>query len=86
MKTAEENNVCTIFLEGEINAQNVPALQRELDAIFAAQSGKEFIFKAKNLTYISSAGLRLLLGMQKNWVTGKSLFVTCQGKFMISSI
>ncbi len=65
MKMAEENNVCTIFLEGEINAQNVPALQRELDAIFAAQSGKEFIFEAKNLTYISSAGLRLLLGMQK---------------------
>lgn len=65
MKTAEENNACIIFLEGEINAQNVPALQGELDGILAAYPGKECIFEAKNLTYISSAGLRLLLNTQK---------------------
>ncbi len=65
MRTTRENNACIIYLEGEINARNAPALQRELDEIFAAHSGEEILFEAKDLTYISSAGLRLLLGIQK---------------------
>ena len=65
MKTAKENNACVIFLEGEISAQNVNALQGEVDEILAANPGEEMIFEARDLTYISSAGLRLLLGVQK---------------------
>ena len=65
MKTAKENNTCVIFLEGEVSARNVPELQGELDEILAAHPGEELVFEARDLTYISSAGLRLLLGVQK---------------------
>ena len=65
MKTAMENNTCLIFFEGEINAHNVPDLQAELDEILSAHAGEVIVFDAKELTYISSAGLRLLLGVQK---------------------
>ena len=65
MKTAKENNACVIFLEGEISAQNVPVLQEKIDGILVAHPGEEIIFEARDLTYISSAGLRLLLGVQK---------------------
>jgi uncharacterized protein (TIGR02172 family) len=65
MKTVKENNSITIFLAGEINAQNVPALQSELYAIVDTLSGEDVIFDATNLVYISSAGLRLLLSIQK---------------------
>ncbi len=65
MKTAMENNTCLIFFEGEINAHNVPDLQAELDEILPAHAGEAIVFDAKELTYISSAGLRLLLWVQK---------------------
>ena len=65
MKTAMENNTCLIFFEGEINAHNVPDLQAELDEILPAHAGEMIVFDAKELTYISSAGLRLLLWVQK---------------------
>lgn len=65
VKTAKENNTCIIFLEGEVSAQNVPELQGELDEIMAAHPGEKLVFEARDLTYISSAGLRLLLGVQK---------------------
>lgn len=65
MKTARENNAFVIFLEGEINAQNVSVLQSELEKILPANSGEDIILEAKKLTYISSAGLRLLLWIKK---------------------
>lgn len=65
MKTAKENNACVIFLEGEISSRNAPVLQEEIDGILVAHPGEEIIFEARDLTYISSAGLRLLLGVQK---------------------
>ncbi len=65
MKTAKENNACVIFLEGTISAQNAPVLQEEIDEILATHPGEEIVFEARDLNYISSAGLRLLLGVQK---------------------
>lgn len=40
-------------------------MQNELDDILAAHVGEEIIFDATDLSYISSAGLRLLLSTQK---------------------
>lgn len=59
------HNTCVIFLEGEVSARNVPELQGGLDEILAAHPGEELVFEARDLTYISSAGLRMLLGVQK---------------------
>lgn len=47
MKTARENNAFVIFLEGEINAQNVSVLQSELEKILPANSGEDIILEAK---------------------------------------
>ena len=44
MKFEEEKNVITIFLEGEVNAQNTAELQKEIDDIIAAHSGDEVMF------------------------------------------
>lgn len=71
MKTAKENNAIVIFLEGEINAQNVPDFQKEIEDVIAANQGEEILFDANNLAYISSAGLRLLLSIQKKLGKGK---------------
>ncbi|MBR3722119.1 MAG: anti-sigma factor antagonist [Selenomonadaceae bacterium] len=64
MKTSVQDNLLTIFFEGEINAKNVPALQKEINEIISANLGREILFDADALTYISSAGLRLLLATQ----------------------
>ena len=71
MKTSVQNNLLTVFLEGEINAKNVPALQKEINEIISANSGKEVLFDADALTYISSAGLRLLLSIQNKIAKNK---------------
>lgn len=65
MKVSKEKNVITIFLEGEINAQNTAELQKEIADIIAAHPGTEVMFDADKLTFISSAGLRMLLSTQK---------------------
>lgn len=66
MKTTLKDNVLTIFLEGEINATNVAALRVEVEDIIAKNEGTKLLFDADSLTYISSAGLKLLLTVQKN--------------------
>lgn len=65
MKTITENNTLIIFLEGSIDAGNATPLRKEAEEIIEGNSGKKIIFDAENLTYISSAGLRMLLSCQK---------------------
>ncbi|MBR3457052.1 MAG: phosphotransferase [Selenomonadaceae bacterium] len=65
MKNSVQDNLLTIFLEGEISAQNVPTIQKEIDELVSANPGREVLFDAAALTYISSAGLRMLLATQK---------------------
>ncbi len=67
MKITKENDVLILFLEGEIDANNAPALQQEIDECLAANPGKKIAFDAERLTYISSAGLRMLLATQKKF-------------------
>lgn len=65
MKKENNNGVLTIFLEGEIDAQNASAVQNEIDEIVDAEEFTSLVFDAENLSYISSAGLRLILTAQK---------------------
>ena len=71
MKTSVQNNLLTIFLEGEINAKNVSSFQKEIDEIISSNPGRKIIFDADALTYISSAGLRLLLVTQNKMIKDK---------------
>lgn len=69
MKVTIEDNVMTIFLKGRIDTNN--ALQTENELFSAVESAPEavdqFILDSSELEYISSAGLRVLMKMRKNF-------------------
>ena len=53
-------------LKGRIDTNNAPALDAEISEITAAHSGLPLVFDARQLEYISSAGLRVLLKIAKS--------------------
>ena len=61
MKFESNDGVLTVFLEGDLDAQNASSVQAEIDAAKNAHPNDEILFDAQNLRYISSAGLRVLL-------------------------
>ena len=62
MKVKNENNNLTIYLEGRIDSNNAAQTERELLDALAGAPGAEVTLDAEKLEYISSAGLRVLLG------------------------
>ena len=65
MKTETANNMLTIFLEGRIDTNNSAQTEKEISDAIEQNSGCEITFDAEKLDYISSAGLRVLLKVQK---------------------
>ena len=65
LRAENAEGVLTIFLAGEIDAQNAATVQREMDAFLERRGNAAVVFDAKDLSYISSAGLRVLLAAQK---------------------
>ena len=65
MRAENAEGMLTVFLEGEIDAQNAPAVKKEIDACLEGRGNGAVVFDAKDLSYISSAGLRILLAVQK---------------------
>ncbi len=65
MNYNEENNELIITLEGHIRTDNAEALKKEVLSIVEAHPDKKVVFDAAKLHYISSAGLRMLLTVQK---------------------
>lgn len=65
MKHTLENAVLTIFLEGEITAHNAAVCQEEVTSLLEVNPEAKVIFDAEGLTYISSAGLRIILSAYK---------------------
>lgn len=58
----QEAQKLTISLEGRLDTTTAPQLDAEVKTI---EGIKELVFDLKNLEYISSAGLRVLLTAQK---------------------
>lgn len=73
MKFTSENGILTVYLEGDIDATNAGAVQAEIESAHAAHPSDEILFDAKNLVYISSAGLRVLIKFLK--ASGKKLTI-----------
>ena len=72
MRTKFQDDTLTIFLEGRIDSNNAAETESQLmNAISDNPSAAEIQIDAENLTYISSAGLRVLLKARKK--TGKTL-------------
>ena len=73
MNSTIENETLVISLEGRIDTTNAPQIESEINNLLSAHAGLTPIFDAKNLSYISSAGLRVLMKVAKT--TGKKIIV-----------
>lgn len=70
---SQDGSVLTVSLSGEIDSMNTPELEERL--IKEIDGVKELIFDFKDLEYISSAGLRVLLTMQKTMKSQGSMVI-----------
>ena len=71
----DDNSELTVTLEGRLDTITSPQLDEELEG--SIEGVKHLIFDMKDLTYISSGGLRVLLkyqtAMKKNGMTVKNV-------------
>lgn len=65
MRYNVENDTLTLFLEGEVNSFTAEDTEREIDNIIADNRFKRVVFDLENLTYISSAGLRIIVRIKQ---------------------
>lgn len=67
MRAKTEGNTLTVFLEGRIDTISAPKVEEELFSIINenASEAKELVIDAKDLLYISSTGLRILMKLKK---------------------
>ncbi|MBQ7216592.1 MAG: phosphotransferase [Synergistaceae bacterium] len=73
MKFSNDNDVLTVYLSGRIDANNSADIESEIAEVLAKNPDKAPVFDAGELEYISSAGLRVLLKLRKQF--GKNLDV-----------
>lgn len=59
-----ENELLTMELDGRLDTNTAPALEQEINNSITSQI-KKLVLDFKELQYISSAGLRVLLAAQK---------------------
>ena len=60
-----ENKQLTLYFEGEINSFNSEDIDREIDALMNSNDYEEIVIDMRDLRYISSAGLRILIKVKK---------------------
>ena len=67
MKAKTEGNTLTVFLEGRIDTISAPKVEEELFSVINENVSevKELVIDAKDLLYISSTGLRILMKLKK---------------------
>lgn len=65
MRSESHEGILTIFLTGDIDALNAAEIQLEISEILKSQDDAFLVLDARELMYISSAGLRVLLHFQK---------------------
>ena len=67
MRYTLENEQLTIFLEGEINSANAESVEEDIDVILNKGGFKNIKLNCNDLSYISSAGLRIILRMKQQY-------------------
>ena len=65
MKTTIQNNELTIYLCGRIDANNSEDIEREIFSAVDGSNSSDIVIDARELEYISSAGLRILMKLLK---------------------
>ena len=67
MKTNLENNVLTLYLGGEINSYNAENIEKEIKDSVEKQKFEKLVLDFSSVTYISSAGLRIMLKLKQTY-------------------
>ena len=67
MRFDNEGKVLRIFLEGEINSYNSDNVSQEIDSIIANQKFDKLVLDFSKVSYISSAGLRVILKLKQKY-------------------
>ena len=67
MKTTLDNNVLTVYLGGEINSYNADNIEKEIQGAIGKQSFEKLVLDFSSVSYISSAGLRIILKLKQQY-------------------
>lgn len=65
MRYTLENEVLTLFFEGELNSYNSEDVENEIEGITKNGGFKSIVIDMENLKYISSAGLRIIVRLKQ---------------------
>ena len=63
----KDGDFLTIILSGHIDSANAPAVEKEITDALALEDPKHLTLDTADLKYISSAGLRIILRLRKNY-------------------
>lgn len=77
MKNTFENGILTLFPEGRIDSTNAGAIQTDINALLENKP-QNVILDGDNLVYISSAGLRIILGIRKIYPNFKLININAE--------
>lgn len=67
MKTNLEDNVLTVYLEGEINSYNADSVEKEIRNAIEKQKFEKLVLDFAGISYVSSAGLRIILKLKQQY-------------------
>ena len=62
-----EQETLTIFLEGELNSYNSEEVEKEIEEILNKKGFKAVVIDMNDLSYISSAGLRIIVRIKQRY-------------------
>ena len=67
MKFTLDNNILTLFFEGELNSYNADDVDKEIEEAIGNQSFQTLNLDFSKLRYVSSAGLRIILKLKQKY-------------------
>lgn len=71
---AEVKKIAKITLAGEVDSLSAREFQKEIERV-ATESPDELVLFVENLTFISSAGLRVLIFAKQKMGTGLAIYI-----------
>ena len=67
MRNALKDNILTLYLEGELNSYNADNVEKEIEGTIANQTFEKLVLDFSSISYISSAGLRIILKLKQKY-------------------
>ena len=67
MKFTLDNNILSLFFEGELNSYNADDVEKEIEEVTDHQSFQTLNLDFAQLRYVSSAGLRIILKLKQKY-------------------